>query len=519
MNTHTVSARCWLPLVLFATTCALCLCVYLPALRGPFVFDDIFEIESNPALGSLWPPFKAMISPGGFPSRPLPYYSFAVSRALHGLDPLGWKLTNLAIHLLNGALVWLVIKRLPRLDASTGEAWAAATVWLVHPLCTQPVAYIYQRMELLGATAILAALACFLSFRSGGGLAATVAVSAIGMLCKETAAAIPPLIALTDWLLVNWRPDRPWASLWVTVRQRWPFYACLFATLGVAACLVAIQSGSYREFTAPVWSPLAYASTQPLIILHYLRLTAWPAGQCFDYGWPAASNSLTIAGGFTALACTIAVAFRCVSRQPLAAYAIVSFLLLLAPSSSVVPVNDICVEHRMYLPLVVPVTAGVITVGRHVSGLHHGSMLRRVLLVMVLAAEVAVASSRTAVYESMIALWSDTAAKVPRNQRALLWKGIALSDAGRDEEAFSTFAATIAADPENPVCARAHAFRAAMLGKAGDYPGALAEASRAVALNPADSIGWNNLSQALRAVGRFEDATAAAEKAADGRRH
>jgi hypothetical protein len=147
MNTHTVSARCWLPLVLFATTCALCLCVYLPALRGPFVFDDIFEIESNPALGSLWPPFKAMISPGGFPSRPLPYYSFAVSRALHGLDPLGWKLTNLAIHLLNGALVWLVIKRLPRLDASTGEAWAAATVWLVHPLCTQPVAYIYQRRQ------------------------------------------------------------------------------------------------------------------------------------------------------------------------------------------------------------------------------------------------------------------------------------------------------------------------------------------------------------------------------------
>lgn len=519
MNAAMLLHRFRLPLALAATAAALCLRGYLPALRGPFVYDDIFEIESNPALESPWDPLRAMVSPGGFPSRPLPYYTFAVSRAIHGLDPLGWHLTNLAIHLVNGGLVWLVISRLPRLDAASGEAWAAATVWLLHPLCTQPVAYIYQRIELLGASAILAAVACFLTSRAGGALAMTAAIAALGMLCKETAVAIPPLILLTDWLLVNWTPARPWATLWTTLRGRPVFYACLFTcTLGVAVCLVGMQSGSYREFVAPVWSPAAYACKQPLVILHYLRLAAFPAGQCFDYGWPATSHPAMIAGGLAMLAGAVAAALRFVATRPLAAYAMLAFLVLLAPSSSIIPVNDICVEHRMYVPLVVPVTAVVIGVGRYLAGLNHGAMFGAFLVAIVLAAEVTVVSARTTVYGSMIALWSDTAAKVPRNQRALLWEGIAFSDAGRDADAFAAFAGTIEADPSNPACARAHAFRAAMLGRAGDYAGAISEASRAVALDPADGIGWNNLAQALRAVGRHEDAAAAAAKAADGRR-
>ncbi len=353
MNASMLPHRLRIPLAAAATAAALCLCSYLPALRGPFVFDDIFEIESNPAIKWPWNPSRAMVSPGGFPSRPISYFTFALSRAIHGLDPLGWHLTNLAIHLVNGGLVWLVISRLPRLHASPGEAWAAATVWLLHPLCTQPVAYNYQRS---------------------------------------------------------------------------------------------------------------------------------------------------------------------VATRPLAAYAIIAFLVLLAPSSSIIPVNGICVEHRMYVPLVVPVTAVTVGAGRLVARLHHGSTLRALLLAIVLAAEVTVSSARTTVYGSMIALWSDTVAKVPRNQRALLWKGIALSDAGRNADAFAAFAATIEADPNNPACARAHAFRAAMLGRVGDYAGALGEANRAVALDPEDSIGWHNLAHALRAVGLLGDAAAAAEKAVDGRR-
>lgn len=506
--------------VLAGVTGALCVAAYWPAVRGPFVYDDIFEIEGNPAIRRLWPPWEAMRSPGGFPARPLPYYSFALDFAVHGLTPLGWHLTNLAIHIGNGLLVGLVVFRVlviarGRDPGATAVgradlvAWGAATLWLVHPLASQPVAYVYQRIELLAATAILAALGCFLSGRSPRMLVATVAISAAGMLCKETAAVIPPAVLLIDWLVVSWRPDRPWRSLGAALAARPGLYTALSATLGVAAGLVWLQRGSYRELTTPVWSPLAYALAQPGVILHYLRLAVAPVGQCFDWGWPATRSITAALPGLAVLVGAVAAAGWCVPRRPLAAAAILLFLLLLAPSSSVVPVNDVCVEHRMYLPLAVVVAAAAVATAAAVQPAPFGLIVAALALATLLAGAT---SARATVYGSLLDLWTDTAVKAPHNQRALLWVGIALDEAGRHDDAFAAFGRTIAADPENPACARAHAFRAALLGRRGDLTGAVAEARRAVELDPEDGLSWVNLARGLYELGEL----AAAEEA--GRR-
>ncbi len=182
--------------------------VYAPCLQGPFLYDDIFEIENNPALTQRGKPFHIMFGSKGFPHRPLPYLSFAVNYRIHGLATTGYHVTNLTIHLLNGWLLWWIGKSLLCLWRGRchqrDEWWAfgAAILWLVHPLASQPVAYIYQRIELLGATGILLAIACFLqsllSQQSAGWRVASVAAAAVAMLCKETAAAILPLIWLID---------------------------------------------------------------------------------------------------------------------------------------------------------------------------------------------------------------------------------------------------------------------------------------------------------------------------------
>jgi hypothetical protein len=164
------------------------------------------------------------------------------------------------------------------------------------------VAYVYQRIELLGATAILGALAAFLSSRSFPSLAAVVLISAVGMLCKETAAAIPPVILLTDWLVLTWTADRPWTTLAEVVRRRAWFYAALFATWAVAGAVLWWQAGVYDELSSPAWSAPTYAANQPRVILHYLRLAFLPAGQCFDYGWSPTQSLLALAPGVVVIA-------------------------------------------------------------------------------------------------------------------------------------------------------------------------------------------------------------------------
>lgn len=510
-------------LMLAGVTAVLCVVAYWPALRGPFVYDDIFEIEGNPAIRRFWPPWEAMRSPGGFPARPLSYYTFALNHAVHGLNPLGWHLTNLAVHLGNGLLVGLLVFRMlatardrdsvaAAVDRADLTAWVAATLWLVHPLASQPVAYVYQRMELMAATAILAALGCFLAGRSPGMLLTTVAISAAGMLCKETAAVIPPAVLLVDWLVVSWQPDRPWRSLGAALGSRPLFYASLFATLGVAAGLVWLQRGSYRELTTPVWTPLAYALTQPSVILHYLRLAVAPVGQCFDYGWPAERSIAAALPGLAAVGGAIMAAVWSVPRRPLAACAILLFFLLLAPSSSLVPVNDICVEHRAYLPLAVVVAAASAAVTTTLKPAPPVLIAGALVLAAVLAG---ITAARTTIYGSLLDLWTDTAAKAPHNQRALLWVGIALDEAGRQNDAFAAFGRTIAADPDNRACARAHTFRAALLGRRGDLTSAVAEARRAVALDPDDGLGWVNLARGLYERGQLPEAEEAGRRSVD----
>jgi len=141
---------------------------YGNSFQGAFVFDDLIEIAANPAVHRLWPPWVPMFGGNDVAARPLPYLSFAIDYALYGDSPFGYHATNLAIHLLCAVLLlWLVNQtlRTPAFSAWWQErsleiATAVAVIWVVHPLTTQAVTYIYQRMESVAALLIVAAVAC-----------------------------------------------------------------------------------------------------------------------------------------------------------------------------------------------------------------------------------------------------------------------------------------------------------------------------------------------------------------------
>jgi len=143
--------------------------VYWPGLSGPFIFDDFPALVTNQRLhvsaldwGQLW---RAATSfdPGGT-GRQLAMASFALNHALGGLDPWGWKLGGLLVHLANALLVYLLcLKLLALAGVRQGlqlSAGGLALAWAVHPLQVSTVLYVVQRMETLCLTFTALAPAC-----------------------------------------------------------------------------------------------------------------------------------------------------------------------------------------------------------------------------------------------------------------------------------------------------------------------------------------------------------------------
>lgn len=441
---------------------AVTIAAHVPAWRGAFVGDDISEIAENPAIRTLWPPWVPMFEGTPMPHRPLPYYTFALNYAAHGLDPRGYHAVNLAIHLANGWFAWWVGREILRhLGAGVGAgaiALAATLLWLVHPLCTQAVDYIYQRIESLAAAAILGAVACFLQGanapRPTRWLAASVAASATGMLCKEHVVAAPVAVLLIDWLAIRWRQAAPWRSLVDAVRCRPIYYAALFTTPLVAVGLVGLQRDRFTDFSQTLAGPLLYAANQPLVIGEYLKRVVWPVHLCIDwYRIPITSPAL-LAPGVVVSAVSLATAAWGVSHARGLALAILVFLALLAPTSSFLPVNDLMVEHRMYLPLAVVCTAAA-AAGHELLTRSCAADRRLVVggagICAVATLLTAATWARCHAYQSRLVMWADVVMKSPRNPRGWQTLAVELWQAGALDRALEAADRSLAIVPDSPV--------------------------------------------------------------------
>jgi tetratricopeptide (TPR) repeat protein len=343
---------------------------YSNSFSGPFVFDGATYIERNPQICSLWPPWGPMTGT----ARPIAAWSFAVNYALGGTKPWGYHAVNLAIHLAAALVLFGIIRRTlssGRLaarfaKAACGLALAVAVLWLVHPLQTQSVTYIYQRFESLMGLFMLWTLYSFVRAQDSSAPKRWYVASAAGCLLavasKEVAAVTPLLVLWYDRALV--------ASSWREIsRRRWAYYLALAGTWLVLAGLMLSRADKFAEagvLAVKNLTPWQYAASQPGVIAHYLRLCFWPTGLCIDYGWPVAHTILAIIPPLLLIAALLALTARAIYRWPAWSFLGAWFFLILAPTSSVFPIRDLAFEHRMYLPLAA-VTAGIV-VGGWVAG-------------------------------------------------------------------------------------------------------------------------------------------------------
>jgi Flp pilus assembly protein TadD len=440
----------------------LALAAYANTLGGPLVFDGKDFIANHTRIRKIWPPWAPMLGT----TRPVVVFTFAVNYALHGMDTWGYRAANLTIHLMAGWVLFDLVRRTLMLErpggryghAASGLALAVAAIWLVHPLQTQSVTYVYQRFESLMGLFFLLSLYCLLrgdgAQRSGLWYMGSLVSCLLAMGSKEVAATLPLVLVWYDRAFLS----HSWREL---LHRRWKLYAPLGGLLVLAAFWIASSLDIYRGgqvlYVEGV-SPLDYALTQPAVILHYLRLSFWPQGQCIDYAWPVADSPAEILIPAAILLAILAGTIWCIFRRPAWGFVLGSFFLILAPTSSVFPIRDLAFEHRMYLPLasvVVVATLGAYELLRRQvatklpASTKPGLYATAALIVVV--SLTATTFARNRVYRSELAFWSDVVAKAPHNPRGHNSLGAVLTDIGETDAAVGHFRRALELDSDYPL--------------------------------------------------------------------
>jgi tetratricopeptide (TPR) repeat protein len=486
------------------------LAAYHNSFAGPFVFDDIPAVLANPSIRHLWPlgPVLAPPADGGLTiaGRPLVNLSLALNYAISGTAVGSYHAVNLAIHLLAALALFGIVRRTPGGGGpAVFPAFVIALLWTVHPLQTESVTYVMQRAESLMGLCYLLTLYCFVRHAergpAGGGIWAGLLLLSclLGMATKEVMVSAPLVVLLYDRTFVA----GSFAAAW---RRRRRLYLGLAATWLLLAYLV--LGSDHRGGTAGFDSGLAwwrYAATQARAILLYLRLAVWPRPLVFDYGTAVADRMGAVAPALLLVAGLLAGTGVALWRWPRAGFLGAWFFLILAPSSSVLPIaTQTMAEHRMYLPLAAIVAAAVL-------GLRAGLGGQGLLLGVAAAAALGLATiRRNADYRSAQALWGDTAVKCPDNSRAFYNLGNAWRDLGRPVEAVAPYEAAVRLRPD---FAEAQNNLASVLVQAHRPLDAVGHFQRSIALNPDLAAPRYNFANVLARLGRADEAVAQYEAA------
>ena len=504
------------------------LLVYRNSFDGVFVFDDRPSIVDNPSVRNDAPwahPLRAMQAPRNITlsGRPVASFTFAMNYALARrsardvFDPpapgssapvlpfqqnvWGYHATNLAIHLIATLLLFGIVSRSTK---SLAVAYLAAFLWSVHPLTTSAVTYIVQRVESLMAMFMLLTLYCAIRAWGAPGqksrptktvwMCVSIAACALGMGTKEAMVGAPLIVFAWDWVFVK-KPLRE------ILRERWTLYAGLAATWLLLAYFVSIDARPLSSgFHFPDWPWTTYLMTETGVIVHYLRLAFWPSPLVLDYDIRQATSLSSVAVPFVLLSMTFVLGCWGVVRRNPWGFAALAFFILLAPTSSVLPiVTEIAAEHRMYLPLAIVVVlalAGIEQLLLRVASRRGATFLLAVLAAVTAAQLTTQTVARNAVYASDAGIWFETVQKQPHNARARNNYASDLLKSGQARAAAEQLQLAVA---DSPNFAEAHANLGIALATEGRPAEAITHFERALTINPFYTAAYEHLADAYEA--------------------
>ncbi len=421
------------------------LLLYAKALQAPFFLDDAPTIT----LRSSWPQWHELPSQLWRDPRAVVTASLSLNHAVGELNPWGYHLFNVLVHLANSLLLWGLVRRTllecsESLKTRAGQlAFGVSLLWMIHPLASQPVVYVIQRAELMMATAYLVSLyALVRGYRAPKQTRWSILVvmgCVVGLYTKQVAATIPLAALLYDRTFLAGTftqalRTRRW--MYVGLLASW---SILFIT-GTTTLLDTNVQGASAGLSMQAVMPLQYLFVQSEVILHYLRLCVWPDVLIFDYGWPPQPINAYFFT-FAITACLFAMTVWLVWHRPKVGFLPACVFLILGPTSSLVPITDMVAEHRMYLPLAAVVLMAVLL-------LHGVCAKQRKLFLFFLVVAGLLLGGRTWVrlddYRDGVTLWKTVVQASPTFARGRIHLGSALMRSGELDDAAYQYEQAIA---------------------------------------------------------------------------
>jgi Flp pilus assembly protein TadD len=198
-------------------------------------------------------------------------------------------------------------------------------------------------------------------------------------------------------------------------------------------------------------TPWEYLRSQPLVLLHYLQLSFWPNELLLDYGWPVSSTTSSIYLPGLIIVSLLGASLWCLAYRPRIGAVALSAFLILAPSSSIMPIADLCFEHRMYLPLMAVVSLFVLGVQHLLHRQSSSDQALRLAVGSLIAVTVALGfrtSLRNADYADPIRLWEKNVAARPDHARPHLLLAMLYDRADRSADAGREYQAAVTAKPD-----------------------------------------------------------------------
>ena len=433
-------------LAICLVTAVLTIAIYWSTLDYEFVFDDAQNIQNNALIkiDSLsWSNLKA----AGFESfsyrRPVANWSFALNHLAHGLQRPGYRIVNIAIHIVNGWLAyWFVFQLLivNRQSRKTGKsesetlesrpapgrrhaAWLAAAtaiVWIVHPVHVNAVTYIVQRMVSMTAMFMLASLCLYMHGRRDDNIGRRRIAWATAVICwllalgtKEIAITLPALIFLVEWFFFR--------SLSANYLVKNLKFWLIPAAIAAAIALVYLKMNPIEHLKAAYeirdFTMSERMMTQFRVVIFYLTLIILPSPERLTLDHHIITSTSLIAPITTLLSVlavigVLALAVYLAKRHRLLAFCILWYFINLAVESSVIAI-EMAYEHRLYLPMLLVILLIIVLLDRLRPPLIVGGAVTAIVAALLIFSTV----QRNKVWATTFTLWKDCVLKAPNKAR------------------------------------------------------------------------------------------------------
>lgn len=467
----------WLLVLLLLTILA-----YANTFNASWHLDDATNIIHNPNVqvsslaveewvGCMNSPFSKLENGEFKLYRPVAMLTLAMNWYLGGMDVFGYHVVNIGIHCITAVLLFYTCLNLlaaPNMNARLHGrepmvALLATAIWVLHPIQTQAVTYIVQRMASLAAMFYLLGILLYIKGRTVKsrrkqigmfGLCLLTFLMALGS--KQNAATLPVALLLIELIFYS---DIKFLR---QARGRWLSIATISALVGLVGIALYLwpenpMADVFAKYDLRPFTLYERVLTQFRVLMLYLYQIIYPIPQQFSIIHDVKLSTSLLNPWFTipaiiTILSLVGLSVSFMMRYRLFAFAILFYFLGHSIESTIFPL-ELVFEHRNYLPtlfLFLPVASGVLTlldIYRKRNAMLFGILVASVLLLLLGLASATY--TRNMDWATEKTLWQDAMQKAPSLARPCQALGMALENEGQLDQAFSLYEKALTLhDPE-----------------------------------------------------------------------